>query len=92
MGDFLRGTGTAPEGTLWRTYGMLAVYVPPSDYILALKLFAGRPKDREDIASLCQLLQIQTRAQAQQLVDRSIPNKQVQQLNHLEDTLDEWFP
>lgn len=71
---------------------MLAVYVPPSDSILALKLFAGRPKDREDIASLCQLLQIQTLAQAQQLVDRSIPNKQVQQLNPLEDTLDEWFP
>jgi hypothetical protein len=92
IGDFLRDTGTAPEGTLWRTSGMLAVYVPPSDYILALKLFAGRPKDREDIASLCQLLHIQTRAQAQQLVDRYIPNKQVQQLNHLDDTLDEWFP
>ena len=92
IGDFLRDTGTAPEGTLWRTSGMLAVYVPPRDYILALKLFAGRPKDREDIASLCQLLHIQTRAQAQQLVDRYIPNKQVQQLNHLDDTLDEWFP
>jgi hypothetical protein len=92
IGDFLRDTGTAPEGTLWRTYGMLAVYVPPSEYILALKLFAGRPKDREDIASLCQLLRIQTRAQAQQLVDRYIPNKQVQQLNHLDDTFDAWFP
>src|SRR5215471_10099100 len=74
IGDFLRDTGTAPEGTLWRSYGMLAVYVPPSDYILALKLFAGRPKDRQDIASLCQLLQVRTRAQAQQLVDRYIPN------------------
>ena len=91
IGDFLRDTGTAPEGALWRTSGMLAVYVPPSDYILALKLFAGRPKDREDIASLCQLLQIRTRAQAQQVVDRYIPNKQVQQLNQLDDTLDELF-
>ena len=92
IGDFLRGTGTAPEGTLWRTYGMLAVFVPPGEYILALKLFAGRPKDREDIASLCRLLQIRTRAQAQQLVDQYLPNKQVQLLNHLDETLDEWFP
>jgi hypothetical protein len=45
---------------------MLAVYVPPGEYILALKLFAGRPKDREDIASFCQLLQVRNRAQAQQ--------------------------
>jgi hypothetical protein len=92
MGDFLRDTGTAPEGTLWRTYPMLEVYIPPSNYILALKLFAGRPKDRDDIYSLCQQLHIRTRKQAQRLVDRYIPNKQVQQLNHLDDTLDDLFP
>jgi len=92
MGDFLRDTGTAPDGTLWRTYTMLEVYIPPSEYILALKVFAGRPKDRDDIYSLCQQLQIRTREQAQRLVDRYIPNTQVQQLNHLDDTLDELFP
>jgi hypothetical protein len=92
MGDFLRDTGTAPDGTLWRTYTMLEVYIPPREYILALKVFAGRPKDRDDIASLCQQLQIRTREQAQQIVGRYIPNKQVQQLNHLDETLDELFP
>jgi hypothetical protein len=92
MGDFLRDTGTAPDGTLWRTYTMLEVYIPPSDYILALKVFAGRPKDRDDIDALCQQLLIRTRQQAQQLVDRYIPNKQIQQLNQLDDTLDEMFP
>jgi hypothetical protein len=92
MGDFLRDTGTAPDGTLWRTYTMLEVYMPPSDYVLALKLFAGRPKDRDDIHSLCQQLPIRTRKQAQRLVDRYIPNRQVQQLNHLDDTLDDLFP
>ena len=92
MGDFLRDTGTTPDGTLWRTFTMLEVYIPPSNYILALKVFAGRPKDRDDIYSLCQQLQIRTREQAQQLVDRYIPNTQVQQLNHLDDTLDEMFP
>ena len=92
MGDFLRDTGTAPDGTLWRTYTMLEVYIPPGDYVLALKLFAGRPKDRDDIYSLCQQQQIRAREQAQQLVDRYIPNKQVQQLNYLDNTLDELFP
>ena len=53
IGDFLRDTGTASKGTLWRSYAMLEVYVPTSDYILALKLFAGRQKDREDIYFLC---------------------------------------
>jgi hypothetical protein len=33
MGDFLRDTGTAPDGTLWRMYTMLEVYIPPREYI-----------------------------------------------------------
>ncbi len=49
IGDFLRDTGTVPQGTLWQRYAMLEVYIPPSEYILALKLLAGRPKDRDDI-------------------------------------------
>lgn len=92
ISDFLRGTGTAPEGSLWRTFSPLEVYIPPSEYILALKLFAGRPKDRDDITALCQQVQIRTRAQAQHLVDQYIPDRQLQQLNHLDETLDDFFP
>jgi hypothetical protein len=91
MADFLRDMGTLPEGTLWRSYGKLEVYFPPKEYILALKLLAGRPKDQRDIEALCQQLQIQTREQAQQLVDSYIPNKQLQHLNHLDETLDIFF-
>lgn len=92
IGDFLRDTGTAPEGALWRTFAKLEVYIPSDDYVLALKLFAGRPKDRDDILFLCQKLRIQTREQAQYLVDQYIPDRQIQKLNHLNDTLDELFP
>jgi hypothetical protein len=92
VSDFLRNTGTVPQGTLWRRYAMLEVYIPPSEYILALKLLAGRPKDRDDIYTLCQQIKIQAREQAQQLVDRYIPNKQVQQINDLDDTLNFFFP
>jgi hypothetical protein len=91
MADILRDMGTLPDGTLWRSYGKLEVYFPPKEYVLALKLLAGRPKDQRDIEALCQQLQIHTREQAQQLVDRYIPNKQLQQLNHLDDTLDIFF-
>jgi hypothetical protein len=92
IGDFLRDTSKIPQGTLWRTYGPLEVYVPESAYILALKLLAGRPKDWGDIQDLCSQLHIHTRAQAQRIVDQYISNKHVQQINDLERTLDALFP
>jgi hypothetical protein len=65
--------------------------IPEAEYILALKLLANRPKDRPDIQILCQQLHIQTRDQAQEVVDRYIPDKAVQQLNNLEKALDALF-
>ena len=55
---------------LWQNYPNLQVYVPQADFILALKLLAGRDRDEDDILALCQKLSIQTREQAQALVDR----------------------
>jgi hypothetical protein len=92
IGDFLRDVSKIPQGTLWRTYGLLQVYIPEADYILALKLLAGRQKDKEDIQLLCQQLHINTRIHAQQVVDRYIPDKQVQQINNLDKTLGILFP
>lgn len=40
-----------------------------------------------DIEALCQQLQIQTQEQAQRLIDRYIPDKQLQHLNQLNKTL-----
>lgn len=91
IGDFLRDLGNVPEGKLWRTYGKLEVYLPPEEYLLALKLLANRPKDQEDIFALIQKLTIQTREQAQRLIDRYIPDKQLQQMNNVEDTLLDLF-
>ncbi len=92
LGEFLRDSTRVPQGTLWRTYALLEVYIPEAEYILALKLLAGRPKDRGDIQLLCRQLHIGTRIQAQRLVDRYIPDQQVQQLNHLDMTLRTLFP
>jgi hypothetical protein len=41
IGDFLRNASIVPEGVLWRCYGMLEVYIPGAEYILALKLLVG---------------------------------------------------
>ncbi len=71
----LRTIGGIPEGTLWRNYGVLEVFFPPAGYIFALKLLGYRKKDKEDIEALGRILQIQTRQQAQAMVERHIPNK-----------------
>ncbi len=92
IGEALRNNGTVPEGTLWRTYGMLEIYIPPKEYMLALKLLAGRPRDIADIQALSQQLAITSREQAQQVVDRYIPDQTLQQLNHLDLTLHQLFP
>ncbi len=76
--------------TLWRTYTHLQVYVPQADCMLAPKLLSGRPRDEEDIAALCQQLNIHTREQAQALVDR-YADWQWQQECMLEATLDALF-
>ena len=61
-----------PKGNLWRTFGPLHIYAPPREYILALKIFAGRDKDIEDCKILLQQVRIGTRQQAQFLLDRYI--------------------
>jgi hypothetical protein len=62
-----------PKGKLWKRFGPLCVNVPSREYILALKIIAGRDKDIEDSKILLQQAKIKTRQQAQQLFDRYIP-------------------
>ncbi len=91
IGDFLKDLGKVPEGKLWRRFGKLEIYLPPEEYILSLKLLANRPKDQSDILALTRKLKIQTREQAQDLIDRFIPDKQLQRMNNVEDTLTDFF-
>jgi hypothetical protein len=61
---------------LWRSFSNLAVYIPEFEYILALKLFSGRPQDDRDIQALSQRLHVQTPAQAWSIVNAYIPDAQ----------------
>lgn len=61
----------------WKTFSNLAVYIPELEYILALKLFSGRPQDDRDIQALSQRLHISTKAQAWAIVNLCIPDTQL---------------
>jgi Nucleotidyltransferase of unknown function (DUF6036) len=81
-----------PEGKLWKRFGPLHVYAPEVEYILALKITAGRQKDLEDCAILLPKTKIRTRQQAQQLLDRYIlPSGQQKNAESIENALNQLF-
>ena len=81
-----------PDGDLWKTFGPLHIYAPPQEYILALKIFAGRDKDIEDCKILLQQMGIITRRQAQILLDRYIlPDAQKNNTKTISRSLDILF-
>jgi hypothetical protein len=61
----------------WKTFATLTVYVPELEYMLALKLFSGRPQDDRDIQAIAQRLNMRTKAQAWSIVNGYIPNTQL---------------
>jgi len=61
-----------PKGKLWRRFGPLHVYSPPKEYMLALKIMAGRDKDIADCRILLPQTNIRTRQQAQKVLDRYV--------------------
>src|ERR687887_1648839 len=70
--DMIGGLGPDPQLTLWKQYNILEVYIPPEEYILALKIFAYREKDMQDIATLLTKLHIVERKQLQDILDMYI--------------------
>ena len=64
-----------PPGKLWRRFGPLHIHVPAKEFIFALKIIAGRPKDIVDLHLLRDQTKTRTRQQAQKLLDRYIPPK-----------------
>jgi hypothetical protein len=60
---------------LWRAYGPLEVYMPQADFILAAKLFGYRDRDFNDVQALLSRLHIETREQAQEILDRYIDRR-----------------
>src|SRR5579859_588212 len=69
---FVHEAGPLPKMKLWKKFGLVHVYFPPKDFVLAHKFAAGRGKDMADIEALCAQLHIYTREEAQKIVDKYI--------------------
>lgn len=80
IGDFMEILGPVPEGKLWLKHGLLEVYIPEPQYILLLKLIAGRNKDLQDIRPLCRKLRLMKREQAERWLRKQVVKYQ---LDHL---------
>ena len=82
-----------PPMRLLNAYRKLYLYAPRDlGYLLACKLMLGRPEqDGADIAVLRQVLAIQDRAQAQQIVDHYFPSPAQQAMYRLPCTLERVF-
>jgi len=81
-----------PRGKLWRRYGPLHVYAPPKQYILALKILAGRDQDLADCRILLPQTHIRTRKQAQRVLDRYLlPEAQREEAETIQHALDVLF-
>jgi hypothetical protein len=75
---------------LWRIYGALEIYMPPTEFIFTVKIFGYRDRDFNDVQALIQKLDVRTREQAQEIIDRYISrDTQREYRTHL--TLDDLF-
>lgn len=90
VGDFVLMAGPSPKMKLWKKFGMIAVYLPPKDFVLAHKILAARNKDKGDIEVLLSQLKIDTRKKAQRILDKYI-HPDIQSNHHVDAKLDLFF-
>lgn len=80
-----------PELEPWYDGTYLQVSLVSKKCLLVMKLMAGRRKDDQDIEVLLEEVHIETREEAQALVDRFVPDRQRQEHDRLSRTFDELF-
>jgi hypothetical protein len=66
-----------PTTVLWKSYPGLNIYLPSLDYILAMKIVAGRPRDIEDARALIQKLHISDEPALLSIVTKYIPHERI---------------
>ncbi len=62
-----------PPKELWQEFEGLSVYTVSADYMLALKVYAARIRDYQDVRMLIQHLNIHTTSEVLDIVGRYIP-------------------
>ncbi len=81
-----------PRGKLWKRFGPLHVYAPSKEFILTLKILAGRDQDLADCRILLPQTRVRTRRQAQRVLDRYLlPVAQQDEAETIASSLDMLF-
>ena len=66
-----------PKTVLWKHYPGLDVYIPSLDYLLAMKVVAGRPRDIEDARALIQKLHISDEYTLLSIITKYVPLERI---------------
>jgi len=64
-----------PPVTLWRSYQGLEVYIPSLEYLLAMKVVAGRRRDIGDAKALIEHLGLQSPRKVLDILEEYIPDQ-----------------
>jgi hypothetical protein len=64
---------TSPPVSLWKHYPGLDIYLPGLDYILAMKIVAGRLRDLNDARALIQHLKLNAPQEVLDILKRYVP-------------------
>lgn len=67
---YLYDSAPGADAYLWRSFGLLHIYLPTAEYVFTLKLMASRRKDQPDIKVLMKQLKLRTPEEAQAILDR----------------------
>ena len=80
---------STPPVTLWNSYPGLDVYIPALEYMLAMKIVAGRPQDIEDAQELIRYLNLLEPQAVVDILKRYIPKKYL--TVRMQYMIDDWF-
>ena len=77
-----------PPSILWKQYPGLDVYMPKLEYILAMKIEAGRAQDRADARAIVQLLGL-SQQEILDILEQYIPQRSL--TVRMQYTVEDWF-
>lgn len=80
---------STPPINLWRSYPGLDVYMPSLEYVLALKVVAGRPQDINDAQDLIHYLKIVEPQEVLNILNQYIPQKYL--TARMQYMVEDWF-
>lgn len=80
---------SSPPINLWNSYPGLDVYMPALEYLLAMKIVAGRPQDIEDAQDLIHHLKISEPQEVLDILNQYIPQKYL--TVRMQYMIDDWF-